>query len=55
MGNTPKAESPIDIILERLANRIAKLKEETLPKFESILASVLTEPEKSDFRRMLRK
>ena len=47
-GKSTKKESPIDLRLERLVNRITKLKAETLPKFEPILASVLMEPEKSD-------
>ena len=41
-----KKESPIDAVLESLAIGIGKLKTETLPKFESILGSVLTESEK---------
>ena len=41
-----KKESPIDNVLESLADGIVKLKTETLPKFESILGSVLTELEK---------
>lgn len=47
LENTPKKESPIDAALSCLENNIGKLKVETLPKFESVLASVLTEPEKS--------
>ena len=47
MGSTPKKESPIDNVLESLANGIGKLKTQTLPKFESILASVLIEPDKT--------
>jgi hypothetical protein len=42
-----KKESSIDKVLESLSIGIGKLKAETLPKFESILGSVLIELEKS--------
>ena len=46
LENTPKKESPIDIALNRLKSNISKVKE-ILPDFESILASVVTQPEKT--------
>lgn len=42
--NTPKKESPINIALGRLEKEIATLQETTV-RFETILASVLSQPE----------
>ena len=47
LGNTPKKESQIEKALNILSNGIGKV-QETLPIFESILSSVISQPEKSN-------
>ena len=44
-GDVPKTESPIDTALGALKTAIGRT-QETMTKFETVLASVLTHPEK---------